>query len=193
MDYGNEWELAWTHHVKNWRQHADTIQYVPSSEMNENKFPVLLSNDTQMYHHSYLCRLEPFANEFTTPDIPIEDFRANPIILPKHWSNHSKVFYGDNNFIWWWPCDVIEVNQEDNKYKALVYKKYGDEKEKQIIRHFENMPRKAIKFIEKKYHSNQHLVNAFRKYIPIPDDIFPLQWRSDYVSAGSFFLQNKTN
>eukprot|EP00560_Eucampia_antarctica_P004260 CAMPEP_0197838076 /NCGR_PEP_ID=MMETSP1437-20131217/34196_1 /TAXON_ID=49252 ORGANISM="Eucampia antarctica, Strain CCMP1452" /NCGR_SAMPLE_ID=MMETSP1437 /ASSEMBLY_ACC=CAM_ASM_001096 /LENGTH=655 /DNA_ID=CAMNT_0043445605 /DNA_START=42 /DNA_END=2006 /DNA_ORIENTATION=- len=53
------------------------------------------------------------------------------------------------------------------------------------------MPRKAIKFIEKKYHSNQHLVNAFRKYIPIPDDIFPLQWRSDYVSAGSLNLGQK--
>lgn len=38
------------------------------------------------------------------------------------------------------------------------------------------VPRKAIRFTDKLYSTDQHLENAFRHPISFPDHIFPKQW-----------------
>ena len=191
INYGDDWESAWNDHTRKWKYLEDTHKYVPSSEMNEKNFPIPLVDQSLMHHHSYTCRLEPFAIEHTIENVPVEDFRANPIILPEHWDEKSKQLYGDNNYLWWWPCDVIGIDENEKTYEALVYKKQNEGAEREVFRHFINMPRKAIKFIEKSYHSDQHIINSFRHYIQIPDNIFPLQWRNEYSTAESLNLGKK--
>lgn len=193
IDYGDEWQNAWDQHVQHWERPDSSDSYVPASTMNAENRHILLSNDPALEHHSYLCRLELFAREVTIPSIPEEEFSANPGIDPNFWDKHTHLMYSDNEFITWWPCDVVDINSENTLFSTVVYaKNYREDsprkKDSRVIRRLNNVPRNAIKFVDKKYHSDQHLPKAFRHYIPIPDAIFPLHWRDDYTSADSVRL-----
>ena len=86
---------------------GELSDYVPASIMNGEQRPIVLSNDTNLMHHSYLCRLEPFAREESVQDMPVEDYRANPTMEPHSWNNFTRAMYKDNDYMWWWPCDVV--------------------------------------------------------------------------------------
>jgi hypothetical protein len=45
------------------------------------------------------------------------------------------------------------------------------------------VPRSAIRFMDKYYTTDQHLENAFRHEIQIPDEYFPSQWMDLSLSA----------
>uniref|UniRef100_A0A7S4JNF3 SET domain-containing protein n=1 Tax=Odontella aurita TaxID=265563 RepID=A0A7S4JNF3_9STRA len=190
LDYGEEWERAWAKHESVWAT-PKSAAYIPSNVLNsDSSEPILLSNDTKLHHHAYLCRLEPFAREDAIPNIPEEDFRANPQILPHTWNNATQAFYRDNDYLWWWPCDVVDINADGSAFSVRVYKKSPGLK-RDVIRRLRNVPRQAIKFVDKQYHSDQHLPNSFRHYIPIPDKIFPLHWKKDYTSSTDVRLGTK--
>ena len=178
FDYGDEWVRQWRKHVERWSSPDTDDMYTPSNIYNNEKRPIVVSSKLSL-HHSYLCRLEPFAREDVTQDIPEENFRANPTIMPDSWNNFTRIMYADNDFLWWWPCDVTAANAENTVFSTLVYKK-SSAPDKDVIRRLKNVPRDAIQFVDKPYHSDQHLISAFRHYIPIRDDIFPLHWRDDY-------------
>jgi hypothetical protein len=59
---------------------------------------------------------------------------------------------------------------------------------KQTLRLLLNCPASRIRLVHAPYHSEQHLPWAFRHYLPIPDDIFPLRWRDDYRPGGFWNL-----
>ena len=47
----------------------------------------------------------------------------------------------------------------------------------------QSYPRDSIHFFHEKHGSDQHLTSAFRHHIEIPDEMFPLQWRSNRSSV----------
>lgn len=196
MDYGSEWEEAWDQHVHSYDT-GSSHDYVPANVMNSEERPILLSSDPDLVHHNYLCRLEPFAREDSIKTMPVEDYRANPSMEPDGWGDYTRTMYADNDYIWWWPCDVVAIDRDSSggrpTYQTIVYEKgsIDDGREPRVIRKLKNVPRTGIKFVDKPYHSNQHLPSAFRHYIPIPDDIFPLHWRNDYKTAENLGLGSK--
>lgn len=50
--------------------------------------------------------------------------------------------------------------------------------ENEMPRYLTNYPKESIRIFPKPYSSDQHLPNAFRYYIPIPDDTLPDQWKN---------------
>lgn len=197
LDYGEEWEAAWNHHLRSIKpsSHDD---YVPASIMNWDKRPILMSDDPDLVHHTYLCRLEPFAREDSIKSMPVEDYRANPSMEPDGWGDYTRRMYADNDYMWWWPCDVVGIDRDSSDngsttYETIVYEKgsIDDGRDPRVIRKLINVPRTGIKFVDRPYHSNQHLWSAFRHYIPVPDDIFPLHWRNDYRTAAKLGLGYK--
>ena len=196
LDYGDEWQQAWDDHVRSFvpSSHDD---YVPASVMNADEHPILLSDDN-LVHHTYLCRLEPFAREDSIKSMPVEDYRANPSMEPDGWGEYTRKMYADNDYMWWWPCDVVGIDydlSDDGRptYQTVVYEKgsIDDGSDPRVIRKLKNVPRTGIKFVDRPFHSNQHLPSAFRHYIPIPDDIFPMHWRNDYRTASNLGLGYK--
>jgi len=80
----------------------------------------------------------------------------------------------------------VGIDTETSSFTVTVYTKKFKKRRK--FRQLTNVPRNAIRYADAPYHSNQHLAASFRHYIPIPDSIFPLRWRDDYVSADSLAL-----
>jgi len=192
IDYGVEWENAWKEHTEQWEKPYGADTFIPANVMNSEKWDILLSDDPALLHHSYLCQLEPFSPEEYAENIPEEDYNANPHIEQESWPEEHRVMYADHDFLWWWPCDVVESNPENTIFRTVVYSKIEqDSHDPAVIRRFQNVPRHAIKFVNKRYHSDQHVHNAFRHYIPIDDGIFPLHWRNDYVRAEDIRLGTK--
>lgn len=190
IDYGEEWETAWEEHIQQWEKPDNADTYVPASVLNSNESPILLSDDPSQVNHWYLCRIELFAREdIIGENVPEEDFKANPSMDVQFWEERVRLLYGNNNHITWRPCDVTAVDPKNNLFHTIVYTKSPYENQEfGIIRRFKNVPRSAIRFADLPYHSDQHLATAFRHYISVPDGLFPLKWRDDYVSADSVRL-----
>ena len=155
LDYGEEWEAAWNHHLRSFvpSSHDD---YIPASVMNADERPILLSDDPDLVHHTYLCRLEPFAREDSIDSMPVEDYRANPSMEPDGWGDYTRRMYADNDSIWWWPCDVVGIDSnssDDDRptYQTIVYEKgsIDDGREPKVIRKLKNVPRSGIKFVDR--------------------------------------------
>jgi len=180
IDYGKEWVDAWNNHIERWEKEGTTESHISASVMNTNKAEIKLSSETdgKHVHYSYLCELEPFARDEDPnfeADTPEEDYHANPSLNRDNWDNHTSMMYLKNQFIWWWPCVVESKNQRNDLFTVRVLQRSAeDHNNRPTIRLLKNFPRDSIKFIDKPYHSDQHLSNAFRHYIPISDEIFPL-------------------
>lgn len=194
LDYGSEWEREYRKHISNWNLKDEAF-------LDERDHKLLSSDDadaaqiipSRPYHnHTYLCRLEPFAREDIVDgrEIPLEDYFANPSIDPSNWSDQIKFIYGDNHYAFWWPCDVLSSsNLNKPVFTVNVFKRIADSNGKRpMIRRIKNVPPSSIRPVNKPYRSSQHLPNAFRNFISIPDTIFPSPWRYDYVSSESLNL-----
>jgi hypothetical protein len=94
------------------------------------------------------------------------------------------------------PCTVLKrtatakstsLHQNNSKggtttyYTVQIRNRFGlpssERIPKDMIHIITHVPRHAIRFSDKMYTTDQHLENAFRKEIGIPDDIFPEQWK----------------
>jgi hypothetical protein len=53
-----------------------------------------------------------------------------------------------------------------------------DESEKMALYKVKNVPREAISFYYKRYHSDMFVKGVFRHEMMIPDDMFPEAWRN---------------
>ena len=180
IDYGEEWVNAWNTHVENWKKDDSAKNYIPASVMNAKQANIQPTHkSTGNYrHYSYLCQLEPFARdegpEFEE-DAPEEDYHASRSLDKDTWDVETSMFYSKNEYIWSWPCEVELANEDNTLFTVRVFKRAPiNPKERPAIRLLKNFPRKSIKFVDKPYHSDQHLKNTFRYYIPIPDGLFPL-------------------
>mmetsp|Transcript_17467 Transcript_17467/g.27205 ORF Transcript_17467/g.27205 Transcript_17467/m.27205 type:complete len:1232 (-) Transcript_17467:51-3746(-) len=197
LDYGPAWEEAWKQHSRDWTPHYTTEQYkyVPSNFLNAEQAPITEAITNDYPNHVYLCRVEPYIR--VDPDdvndevpVPVQDYYANPSINLDHWDETSRVLFEEDENDWWWPCDVMYVDEERNVYTTRIYEKKVFEDDNghlntggRLIREVTNTPRDAIRFVDRPYHSDQHLKTAFRHEIMIPDDMFPLHWRYDYVNG----------
>ena len=178
MDYGPEWENALREHYRTWSP-PSTGGYIPANTATD----VTDLNG----HYSFECALEPYATEHTT-DVHAdpEDYDANPMANRDNWLEQAATFYVDNDFLCWYPCRPLSTDPIDHTYHVEVFAKFAETNQK--IRKIGNLPNHAIRPVEREYGSNQHLPQAFRHYVPIPDDMFPTRWRADYVSARSLHL-----
>jgi hypothetical protein len=115
-----------------------------------------------------------------------EDYMANPSIRFENWSEQIKGLVKENDYLIWYPCEVVGIEESGDVYKTHVYSKHLADRK--LIRNHRGVPREAVRYADRSYHSDQHLSNSFRHYIPIPDSMFPHRWRSDYKSADELRL-----
>lgn len=197
MDYGRGWEEAWDKHVATWKPPVDDYlfeAYVSPTELNENMGPLeMVSGDLrQIIKHPNLftgCIFwktdfdEDERWEWPDPEWKnlddqtiLERFSSSDGI---HYSGDYQDQFDDS----YWPCAVVGSEKDDGStytVRIIQSRRHSEAKwhEKYLPRFITNYPRESIRYFNKPYTSDLHLVDAFRHPIEIRDDIFPDQWKN---------------
>ena len=186
LDYGAAYQRAWERHVRSWTfAGVETPSYMLRVEdggdaRDPNVEPYIRTLREQLvrpYPRNVLtmCLYRYHGNEGRTrvPWSP-ED------VGPRHWrpchilerqSVSHRFSANDNNYYYTvavenrphMPPEEVIQNQNDQ----------GDDQEHVVT----DVPAAAIRLADEPYTTDQHLANAFRHEIHIPDDVFPEAWK----------------
>jgi hypothetical protein len=205
FDYGSNWQEAWDAHVLDWKAPDGSNHYVSAAELNakgddlrtvfvqmKNPYP---SNVATACHYQMpntvndSDNIPTISTDSKDTDILSTGFESSTVLhqlndtLPlirEHaypWKEHNMLFSG-NHFR---PCKVIEKDG-DSSYLVRMYNQQGghslgnvlpDDKEHYVS----NVPRGAIRFVDRPYTSDLHIHDSFRHAIGIPDSLFPDAWK----------------
>lgn len=192
FDYGAGWERAWHDHVRKWSppgRESAFASYAPITEMNEKKAP--LRSRTEL-------RTNPYPNNVITGCFYKEDNEESDYEFWNEDDDWRKLsdekildYFSDNgeDFTWYeiqqfpryWPCDVINGNDEDG-YLVQFFQLPQEEEtvwtKKGVPMFLTNFPRESIRFFNRLGASDQYLPGAFRHHIELSDSIFPEQWKN---------------
>ena len=170
LNYGSAWDNAWNAHVTNWQPEPSASQYVYPSEMDET-LPIRTIREQVD---------DPYPTNLVTMCL------TNDFDREEHnhveWSEPSDYSWAEGMVL----CHVLERTHNsrigDDLYTvSLVF----DSKGKMDIT-FDSaiplddlfidyhVPRRAVRFIEKPFHDDEHLPNAFRHPIELS---FHLAWK----------------
>ena len=170
IDYGAEWAEAWEEHQKGWDEMVKDGS-IPSS------WPKMALDMNEEHKN------KPYTNEFPE-NVMMKCFLVvkKPDNEPPTNENGDKVriwaqsdkgstIHSDNLF----DCSIID-SEESSADGWLYTVMWEGGSENTIVR---QVPHKAVVFLDKPGKSDQHVAEAFRHYIGIPDDVFPQGvWRN---------------
>jgi hypothetical protein len=176
LDYGPDWIEAWVHHVETWTpaspgKHEDP--YTPSYVMDDVVKVLRTQEELQTYPYP--------ANIFTSCFYRYQDFahsthNADPTALVTvQWQQTRHTFELTNLR----PCTVLERDESKGLFTVRILNRLGLSANERVpsVHIVTHVPRKAIRFSDKSYTTDQHLKNAFRHPIGLSDDVFPDQWK----------------
>lgn len=180
LDYGDHYERALQEHKEKNNHRLSTSNGSPAVDvLNSDKWPIVSSKDPFMKQgYAYECRMYP--NVLLDEGSGWQECGASSMMETSNWQDNVAAMYGKNDFASWYPCKVGKIADERRGlYNVVVYTK-GNAHPPKVTRRLLNCKRSRIRYVLAPYQSNQHLPWAFRHYLPIPDEIFPLRWRNDY-------------
>lgn len=158
LDYGDEWQVAWDEHVKNWKPPPGAENYTHSTEW---KGPLL--TPSEQAETPYPPNLVTVCIESYSYVKETDQHRWTPVVR----NTTHRVF-----------CDVVDRKDgdsgEEDDYVYDVRFKYENGEEFDVL----NVPKEGIQLKDKLYSADWHLENAFRHEIMIPDDMFPESWKN---------------
>lgn len=80
----------------------------------------------------------------------------------------------------WWPCEVYRRSENSDVMTVRIYQSLHEDEtnwqRRSLPRFVTNLSKRSIHFVNRMETSDQHLPNAFRHPIGLPDGIFPEQW-----------------
>ena len=173
LDYGQEWEAAWKAHQSSWKPPRHANNYVYPAEMDETE--VLRTVEEQ--------KLNPYPdNLLTMCSTPDWRRRRNRHVERSEPPEHA----------WKWLtfsyCHILEREMSDNgNYVYTVALTLSNNPKRMKLDESipwkdlyidYQVPRRAIRFLEKPYMDDEHLPNAFRQPIEFPAHLVPDAWRN---------------
>ncbi len=186
LDYGTKWEQAWLDHAKDWEPVPNAKAYSPSYVMDD--VAGLVRTEKEQATHPYPSNVMMgcfyrYSNHERNDGIAADAKKQQGEATTVKWKMDRYTFDYDNLR----PCSIMQRDEKFNNqgqsqviYTVMMKNWYGMKKEETIpkgeIHVVNSVPRQAIRFIDKMYSTDQHLANAFRHEIQIPDDVFPSQW-----------------
>jgi hypothetical protein len=178
LDYGTDWVNAWRAHVASWEPQQDNY-YAPAYVMND--VVIALRIQEELKEHPYPD------NIFTSCFYRYMDHAAGqqnnkPItkdaVTTVRWNQTRSIFELLNLR----PCHVLKRQKDDKQgtlFTVQILNRYGLTKQERVpsIHIVTHVPRKAIRFSDKLYTTDQHMEIAFRHEVGVPNDVFPEQWK----------------
>jgi len=202
IDYGEEWEAAWSSHVNEFTPpNEDSFfgSYENLSAMEESepffRTKAELASNPYPKNIMTVCLYHEIDEYTYYPeeglDEPLSDYPEEIVIdhysIPGH---HFIINEYDELSEPWWPCKVYRRHRSGNNeftYTVRLFPRPIHDKPEWAVN---NTPRflrylhsSSIRYMHKLWSSDMHLPNAFRHPIGIPDEIFPDQWKEEGVEA----------
>jgi len=193
IDYGEEWEKAWTNHVKNFAspcqgRNKQMHSSLAVHSMNLDKF-------NSSFHdwstdHFTVCQerseLEGNINQWiylakksTNASINGELLVIDNSFKGIQWDDEGFSLIQETGRI---PCKIISSSPEADEFDVVFFRPSTTHLEgiveAQRLQLYIGFPANAIDFIHKPFRSDMHRPGTFRHPIAIPDNIFPAHWRS---------------
>ncbi|GAX27200.1 hypothetical protein FisN_13Lh247 [Fistulifera solaris] len=178
LDYGPDWIEAWVRHVETWTPSSPgkyEEPYTPSYVMDDVVKVLRTQEELQTYPYP--------ANIFTSCFYRYEDIaRSTQVddtdpstLVTVQWQQTRHTF----EFMNLRPCTVLERNESNGLFTVRILNRFGLSAKERVpsVHIVTHVPRKAIRFSDKLYTTDQHLKNAFRHPIGLSDDLFPDQWK----------------
>lgn len=204
IDYGEEWELQWKEHIENWRpkfsvefQDDDDVEHdsvFSTTELNENhEIPTeFVSGDLrQVVEHStiftgcmYWTTDDDMDPSYEIDDEDWEEYSDEEILLWYSDEGSEFVgFYSEHEEGAYWPCSIISSEDEYGSYFTVRIHQspFGDIQlweQSGKPRLLTGFPRASIRFFYHRESSDTFLLNTFRHFIPLRDEIFPEIWKN---------------
>lgn len=162
LDYGPEWEAAWQEHVKKWKPSTEPYVYPADMDLTQ---PFRTIQEQEKDHYPSNLATVCFVGEWD-----LEDNKPVEWSEPEYWTD--SMLY----------CHILN-RKADSKTGSYLYEvSLGYDKQphrlddKRYIT--KKVPQRAISFVDKPYHSDMHLKNAFRQPIGLSDELIPEHWRT---------------
>jgi len=184
VDYGPEWETAWTNHVNSWDPDENMKDYISADDYMERGL-FTIRTETEQEKDPYPENLRT-ACYFTRNDFLGDDDDAE-------WEEGIEIDLFDlgdetNYYQCLFECNILssQVRDGDRYFNVALFEYrsnpqfwlYTEGEECYIPGHIfvNGMPSKAIKVIDLRYTSDEHIKGAFRHEIGVPDGFFPSNW-----------------
>lgn len=189
IDYGPEWATAWRDYVEKWETSAKEGTIAST-------WPIRALD----YNHQFVDKPIPINKEDYPENLMIKCFLlvVKPTDEPplnesgdkiRIWTETPKTMRSENLF----DCELIDVHDTTTPEGATSWNytiKWHGKGSTTIVK---QVPQKAIVFVDRPGTSDQHIDNAFRHYIGIPDELFPQgPWR-DRKSTNMDEVPEQTN
>ena len=181
LDYGREWSQAWHQHVQHWKPPDGALRYVPSYVHDD--VIKTLRTERELKEHPYpdnvftSCFYRYTDNKQNTVDKHASLASSNKMTTTTVRWNMTRGIFELRNLR---PCNVLKRDKDPKKgtmlYTVQIRNRNGLPAEERIsdVHIVTHVPRKAIRFSDKIYSSDQHLEGAFRHEIGFAD--YPEQW-----------------
>lgn len=189
LDYGDLWERAWSHHVKEFQPGAHTTNYISASQL--NAATSRLRTESEQLHNPYPGNVELKCDVriFRVMNSTLFE-NEGKVEIVRHWARN------------WLPCEVLSFQEVNGTLGYTALAKFPQKivatesttpaikgKAKASLQHKGRMthaerkmlydaPREAFVFVDLPNTSDMFLRNAFRHPIMIPDDLFPDLWKN---------------
>ena len=176
LNYGNEWDEQWHDFVRRWVPTKRGKNYVGPWHYNNVMVPALTVDEqaTRPYPENLSIVCYVGAVNLDQPAT-----RSQYGDRTYEWTYYDDLFQKTTRA---YPCDLLErhgrdddthqsIHPEKERYTARVYK---SEHVEWIV---QQMPRRAIEFLDKSYESDMFLRRSFRQNIGLPDHMIPEAWK----------------
>lgn len=184
LDYGIDWIEAWIQHVSKWKPVPDAESYAPAYVQDD--VIQSLRTETELENHPYPDNvITSCFYKYSDNKVKAESQSDTTNEVTTFQWNMTRGIFDLGSLR---PCKILQrVNPPANKKKkgtvftVRMKNRFGLPQIERIpegkVHIVTDVPRHAIRFTDRLYSTDQHLENAFRKEIGIPDDIFPSQWK----------------
>jgi hypothetical protein len=181
MDYGDAWAEAWAEHLLSWKPLPGSETYAPSYVQDDAIKSLRLDSELKLhpYPNNVLTScLYRYTGNVGKLEAPTATSKTD-VVATVQW-NMTKGLFQPINLR---PCRVLERRHDKRKgtlFTVQIHNRFGLPESqripKGIVHVVTDLPRRAIRFSDKIFTTDQHLENAFRHEIGIPEEIFPLKW-----------------
>lgn len=178
LDYGDAWEAEWQRHLAAWKPFRYSSP--AAGQWNAQKNSVLRTEFEQMAE-PYPGNIELKCSKGFRSD---RQHQWQPLVDLGLTDQLER--FGREEGLVLGSCELLRRKQHDNPhgylYTAVLTRMKesdgGEEVAGERIELMEDVPREAFHFVDRPYHSDMFLPDAFRHAIMIPDDIFPEAWKN---------------
>ena len=185
LHYGDDWEQAWSEHVRNWVKGVDKGSFDEREKRSMTyRYPDEFNDDISTPIRTHTEQKEdPYPDNIVTSCFytapandgvgkrTLVDATSNVMLVESEWQNQAHQLDKLTLRL----CRILVRNQS-GKYSVLVSSVDDDlpPNERHVVL---NVPRKEIWFTNRRYSSDQHLSGAFRHEIGMPDELIPQAWQ----------------